>query len=83
VTEQEPTGDDPLTQVVDDLHKQFPAVDREIIAAHVRQAHAQMDSAPVQDYVPVLVQHQARLSLDAMTNADTTVRSVTDQPGSV
>ena len=57
-----------LTQIVGDLRTQFPTVAPETITEHVRRAYARMDSAPVQDYVPVLVQRQARLSLAAMIN---------------
>ncbi|MCU7730095.1 hypothetical protein ODJ79_40810 [Actinoplanes sp. KI2] len=81
MTEQETTGDDPLAQVVDELQKQFPTVGQEIIAAHVRQAHAQLDSAPVQDYASVLVQRQARLSLAAMIGTDATTPEGTEHAG--
>ena len=56
---EESTESDVLLQIVGDLQAQFPALAREVIAEHVHRAYARMDSAPVQDYVPVLVQRQA------------------------
>ena len=75
VSAEESTESDALRQIVGELRAQFPTVAQEVILEHVRRAHARMDAAPVQDYVPVLVQRQARLSLTAMINTGPTASS--------
>jgi len=69
VSESEITERDLTAEVVADLRARFPTVTPEIVAEHVRRAYAGMASAPVQDYVPVLTERQARLSLTAMIDA--------------
>jgi hypothetical protein len=51
-----------LAETVRDLGKRFPDVPDSVIAEHVHQAHARLTGAPVRDYVPVLVERQARLA---------------------
>jgi hypothetical protein len=56
--------DDGLAQVVDSLRKKFPDVAEAVIAAHVEAASAPMAGAPIQEYVPVLVEHQVHVHLN-------------------
>jgi hypothetical protein len=69
VDEDQATENDALSQIVGELLTQFPTVPPEVVADHVRRAHAAMQSAPVQNYLLVLVERQARLSLTTAARA--------------
>lgn len=62
-----PTADeDQATRaVIDHLVERFPDQDHDHIAAVVRDAYARLAGNPVRDYVPVLVEHDARDRLQA------------------
>jgi hypothetical protein len=78
VDEDETTESDALSQIVGELLTQFPAIPPEVVADHVHRAHEGMESAPVQDYMLVLVQRQARLSLATTASTDTPPRTDAD-----
>ena len=58
--------DDDLSNVVDSLVKKFPDVQRDVVAEAVDDAHAPMVGAPIQEYVSVLVEHQAQVHLNEL-----------------
>lgn len=51
--------------VVDRLADRFPAAGREHVAEVVDVEHHELDGNPIRDYVPVLVEHDARDRLRA------------------
>ena len=51
--------------VIDRLAGRFPQLEREDIATVVHEAHHQLDGNPIRDFVPVLVEHEARERLQA------------------
>ena len=48
-----------LQDVQERLRQRFPQLAHEVVEAAVRVAHAQL-TGPVRDFVPVLVEHEAR-----------------------
>lgn len=52
-----------LTRVVAALCQRYPDIAPEVVAEHVRRALAALGPVTVRDYVPVLVERQARLTL--------------------
>jgi hypothetical protein len=52
-----------LTRVVAALCQRYPDVAPEVVAEHVRRALADLGPVTVRDYIPVLVERQARLTL--------------------
>lgn len=54
-----------VDQVVDRLVQRFPAVPRDRVAAIVGEEHRVLDGNPIRDFVPVLVEHEARVRLRA------------------
>jgi hypothetical protein len=64
----DPDTEDAMARVVDNLTKKFPDVAEDVVAEHVNQAHAPMVEAPLQEYVPVLVEHQAKVTLNELTH---------------
>jgi hypothetical protein len=79
VTADETAKSDVLSHITAELRALFPAVPPAVVAEHVRRAHAGVESAPVQDFMPVLVQRQARLSLAAFTSESSSAGSDADQ----
>ena len=57
--------DKAIQAVIDRLAERFPDQDPDRIAAVVSEAHAKLAGNPVRDYVPVLVEHDARDRLQA------------------
>lgn len=51
--------------VIDRLAGRFPQLEREDIATVVHEAHHELDGNPIRDFVPVLVEHEARERLQA------------------
>jgi hypothetical protein len=49
--------------VVDRLAERFPDVAREHVAAIVAEEHLELEGNPIRDFVPVLVEHEARVRL--------------------
>jgi hypothetical protein len=64
----EPSVDDDhgLATVVDSLTKKFPDIPQAVIADAVSEAHTPMAEAPIQEYVSVLVEHQAQVRLNEL-----------------
>lgn len=54
-----------VDQVVDRLVQRFPAVPRDRVAAIVGEEHRVLYGNPIRDFVPVLVEHEARERLRA------------------
>lgn len=54
-----------LDRVVDRLAERFPTVTREQVAAIVAEEHLELEGNPIRDFVPVLVEHEARERLRA------------------
>lgn len=55
-----------VNAVIDRLAGRFPQLQREEIATVVHEAHHELDGNPIRDFVPVLVEHEARERLQAM-----------------
>lgn len=55
--------DGAMGQVVERLAVGFPGVDSETVSAIVREAYAAFNEATVRDFIPVLVERQARALL--------------------
>jgi hypothetical protein len=49
-----------LSQVADRLQQRFPEVAPDAVRATVEQAYRQLENSRIRDYVPVLVERQAR-----------------------
>lgn len=49
-----------VAEVVERLHRKFPGVAHDRIKDAVSQAHHELDTARVRDFVPVLVEKRAR-----------------------
>lgn len=56
-----------LQEVQDRLRARFPYLGEEAVEAAVRQATSKL-TGPVRDFVPVLVEHEAREQLKAMVD---------------
>ncbi|WP_448005955.1 three-helix bundle dimerization domain-containing protein [Agromyces bauzanensis] len=54
-----------LDRVVDRLAGRFPGVTRAQVAAIVAEEHLELEGNPIRDFVPVLVEHEARERLRA------------------
>ena len=54
-----------VDQVIDRLAKRFPDVPRDTVAAIVGEEHLGLEGNPIRDFVPVLVEHEARDRLRA------------------
>lgn len=52
------------------LAERFPHLERHVVAAAVRSAHSEMTGG-IRDFVPVLVEHNARERLAAMPASET------------
>lgn len=49
-----------VAQVVDRLSERFPHIPTEHIAELVEAIHHELDGNPVRDFVPVLIEHDAK-----------------------
>jgi hypothetical protein len=49
-----------VDEVIDRLAAHFPDVPRVDVASVVYDEHRRLDGNPIRDYVPVLVEHEAR-----------------------
>jgi hypothetical protein len=54
-----------VEQVADRLAVRFPDVPKDRVVDVVSQAHSALDGNPIRDFVPVLVEHDARVRLRA------------------
>lgn len=69
-----------VDQVVDRLADRFPAAGREHIAEVVDEEHHELDGNPIRDFVPVLVEHDARDRLRAEGIEPTPLPTKADDP---
>ncbi|PVG81496.1 hypothetical protein DDE18_15885 [Nocardioides gansuensis] len=56
-----------LSHMIDRLSRRFPRHSRATVAEVVSQAHQRYDDSHLRDYVPVLVEREARLKLEHTT----------------
>jgi hypothetical protein len=54
-----------VNAVIDRLAGRFPQLQRDQIASVVHEAHHELDGNPIRDFIPVLVEHEARERLQA------------------
>jgi hypothetical protein len=52
-----------ISRVVERLYEKFPALDREDVENAVHNAHAALAGNPIRDFIPVLVEHDAKEQL--------------------
>jgi len=52
-----------VEHVVERLTDQFPSVPPDVVADTVTEVHDEFDAAPVRDFVPVIVEHDAKEKL--------------------
>ncbi|WP_243077196.1 three-helix bundle dimerization domain-containing protein [Microbacterium sp. SS28] len=64
MTRETPDEDAAIADVVDRLAERFPTLPRERIAAAVAESHARFEGAKVRDFVPVLIEREARALLE-------------------
>ena len=50
------------------LIDEFPCVSSVVVDVLIRQEHARFETSPIRDFVPLLVEKQARLQLKHRTN---------------
>lgn len=62
VSDESTAESEGLAEAIRELGIKFPDLPDSVIAEHVHRAHARLAGAPVRDYVPVLVQRQARVT---------------------
>ncbi|WP_394771299.1 three-helix bundle dimerization domain-containing protein [Lacisediminihabitans sp.] len=53
--------------VIDRLAEKFPRLGRNEVERAVREAHQALDGNPIREYIPVLVEHDARQELRQIT----------------
>lgn len=58
-----------VEHVVERLTDQFPAVTPEVVEDTVTEIHDEFDAAPVRDFVPVIVEHDAKEKLHELDKA--------------
>lgn len=63
--EKDDNEDVAIEHVVDRLTEQFPAVPAEVVHDTVTDIHGSFDQAAVRDFVPVIVEHDAKEKLRA------------------
>ncbi|WP_308797261.1 three-helix bundle dimerization domain-containing protein [Agromyces silvae] len=69
-----------VDQVIDRLAERFPTADREHIAEVVDEEHHELDGNPIREYVPVLVEHDARDRLRTEGAEATPLATESDDP---
>ncbi|MFC3383028.1 three-helix bundle dimerization domain-containing protein [Couchioplanes azureus] len=52
-----------MEQLVDTLQKRFPRMGATAVADYVHEIHRRYDGAPIRDFVPLLVEREARRGL--------------------
>ena len=69
-----------VDEVVDRLAARFPAVSRDHVAAIVGEEHLELEGNPIRDFVPVLIEHEARERLRAEGAMPTRISDPGDTP---
>ncbi len=62
--------DEAIEHVVDRLTEKFDTVPADVVASTVHETHETFDDARVRDYVPVIVEHDARERLRTVAVGD-------------
>jgi hypothetical protein len=70
-----------VDQVVDRLAARFPDVSRDRVAAIVGEEHLELEGNPIRDFVPVLVEHEARERLRGEGATPTSIVAAADASG--
>jgi hypothetical protein len=55
-----------IEQLVDRLASRYPAIAQSIVASVVIETHARFDDRPVRDFIPLLVERNAKSELDRL-----------------
>ena len=65
-----------IDEVVVRLSSRYPAISKEIVESIVHDVHARFDGRPLRDYVPLLVERNAKSELERRAaDADYSLRS--------
>jgi hypothetical protein len=67
ISQVAPDEDSRVADVVHRLQTRFPSLDPSLVATVVGDAHRELDHASVRDFVPILVEKQARDVLQQLT----------------
>lgn len=59
-----------VEHVVERLTGKFPSIPPEVVEETVTELHEELDEAPVRDFVPVIVEHDAREKLREAESED-------------
>ena len=70
-----------VDQVVDRLAARFPDVSRDRVAAVVGEEHLELEGNPIRDFIPVLVEHEARERLRVEGATPTPIVAAADASG--
>ena len=70
-----------VDQVVDRLAARFPDVSRDRVAAIVGEEHLELEGNPIRDFVPVLVEREARERLRVEGATPTPIVAAADASG--
>jgi hypothetical protein len=55
-----------IEQLVQHLTSRYPAISESTVASVVRDVHARFEGRPLRDYIPLLVERNARSELDRL-----------------
>jgi hypothetical protein len=55
-----------IEQLVQRLTSRYPAISESTVASVVRDVHARFEGRPLRDYIPLLVERNARSELDRL-----------------
>jgi hypothetical protein len=58
-----------IEQLVERLTSRYPAIAQSIVASVVSKTHARFDDRPVRDFIPLLVERNAKSELDRLATA--------------
>jgi hypothetical protein len=58
-----------IEQLVERLTSRYPAIAQSIVASVVINTHARFDDRPVRDFIPLLVERNAKSELDRLATA--------------
>jgi hypothetical protein len=65
-----------VDDIVERLTSRYPAISKATVAGVVHDVHARFDGRPLRDYVPLLVERNARSELEQLgADADYSLRS--------
>lgn len=64
-----------IDEVVARLSSRYPAIPKETVVSIVHDVYARFDGRPLRDYVPLLVERNAKSELERLGDADYSLRS--------